>query len=220
MKDKLGGAMEIKDRLEAAVRLAANGWIEQTETDRAVLRALQAGTVAVCAEFLLERGYERPSAVLRAATSDEPSLRLDLGCGQAKQEGFVGVDQWAGEGVDIVHDLRTTFPWPNSSVDEVYCNQVLEHLEGPERVHFLNEVCRVLKPWARATVIVPDWKSRRSVQDWTHKFPPLCERAFSYVRADERREMKVDHYGGWTCDFDYQWRYLDNGDLCVTLTKR
>lgn len=210
--------MDVTVKMDAAVKHAANLWVEQTETDRAVLREVQRGTVEVCAEFLEEAGDANAAAGLRSLLlAPARGLRLDLGCGQQKKPGFTGVDVW--EGADIVHDLRKPFPWADATVAEVWCNQVVEHLEPDERVQFVNELYRVMAVGARATIIVPDWKSRRSIQDQTHKFPPLCDRSFSYVSASARREMKVDHYGGWTCDFDYQWRYLDNGDLCVTLVK-
>lgn len=38
------------------IRSAANIWIEQTETDREVLRQVQAETIAECVRFLSSRG--------------------------------------------------------------------------------------------------------------------------------------------------------------------
>lgn len=43
--------------LEAVIRSASNVWIEQTETDREVLRQVQAGTIAECVRYLNERGF-------------------------------------------------------------------------------------------------------------------------------------------------------------------
>ena len=36
--------------------------------------------------------------------------RLDFGCGQAKQPGYIGMDIFPGEGVDVVHDFDR-FPY-------------------------------------------------------------------------------------------------------------
>ena len=33
-------------------------------------------------------------------------MKIDLGCGKNKKEGFIGVDQYAMEGVDVVLNIR------------------------------------------------------------------------------------------------------------------
>ena len=65
-------------------------------------------------------------------------VKLDLGCGKHKKEGFIGVDQAKVEGVDVVHDLKKTpWPWKANSVDEIHCSHFLEHLDGIERIPFM-----------------------------------------------------------------------------------
>jgi hypothetical protein len=51
--------------LEAVIRSAANVWIEQTETDREVLRQVQAATIAECVRYLTSRGLFEAAAELR-----------------------------------------------------------------------------------------------------------------------------------------------------------
>ena len=46
--------------------------------------------------------------------------KLDIGCGKNKKEGFIGVDQFAMEGVDVVMDVRQPWSYENDSVDEVH----------------------------------------------------------------------------------------------------
>jgi predicted SAM-dependent methyltransferase len=92
-----------------------------------------------------------------------PALKLDLGCGKNKKPGFLGVDCRKFEGVDVVADLsKGTWPWKDGSVDEVHCSHFIEHLTAAERIHFVNELHRVLKPGAPAHVIVPHWNSHRA----------------------------------------------------------
>jgi hypothetical protein len=43
--------------------------------------------------------------------NEQKNMKLDLGCGTKKREGFVGVDSMTLPGVDVVVDLRIT-PWP------------------------------------------------------------------------------------------------------------
>ena len=55
---------------------------------------------------------------------------LDLGCGQNKVPGAIGLDNIQLPGVDIVHDLMN-FPYPIKSVsmDKIYLRHVIEHFE-------------------------------------------------------------------------------------------
>ena len=71
-------------------------------------------------------------------------IRVDLGCGSYKAEGFIGVDVAAVENVDVIADLNSHFPFPDNSVDLVKAHNIIEHL--PDRIHTMNEIWRILKP--------------------------------------------------------------------------
>jgi hypothetical protein len=158
-----------------------------------------------------------------------PPLRLDLGCGKNKREGFVGVDVTAFPGVDVVADLVAfdcwdtsgrfdwrhpngqprfkPWPWVSDTVDEVHCSHFVEHLEGQfERVHFANELYRVLKKGAKATIITPHWASMRAYGDLTHQWPPVAEFWFYYL-TPEWRATNAPHGDGYTCNFEASWGY-------------
>ena len=49
-------------------------------------------------------------------------MKLDIGCGKNKKEGFTGIDQYDMPGVDIVSDLTKKWPIDNDSVEEVHCH--------------------------------------------------------------------------------------------------
>ena len=52
-------------------------------------------------------------------------LKLDLGCGQNKQEGFTGVDLYA-PWADVKLDLfKFPWPWKDGAVDEIHCSHAL-----------------------------------------------------------------------------------------------
>jgi len=95
-------------------------------------------------------------------------MKIDLGCGKNKKEGFLGVDILKLPGVDIVHGLDS-FPYPfsESEVDEISMDQVLEHLKEPLRV--LEELYRISKDGAKITIGVPYFRSFYSVIDPTHR---------------------------------------------------
>lgn len=130
----------------------------------------------------------------------QPHLKLDLGCGKNKREGFHGVDARKFDGVDTVHDLRQKWPWADGSVGEIHCSHFLEHLTGHERVHFFNELHRVMAPDAKGTIIVPHWSSERAYGDPTHQWPPVVFFSFYYLNK-EWREQNAPH-SGYECHFE------------------
>lgn len=133
-------------------------------------------------------------------------LRLDLGCGKNKKAGFLGIDSRPFEGVDQVVDLRTPWPWGDSSVEEVHASHFVEHLTAPERIHFVNELYRVLAPGKGALITTPHWASQRAYGDLTHQWPPVCEFWWYYLDRPWR-EANAPHNDFYTCDFQVSWGY-------------
>ena len=86
---------------------------------------------------------------------------LDIGCGQSKTPGAVGIDILPAPGVDIVHDLNR-LPWPlePNRFDAIICSHVLEHLL--DLVGVLNEIHRVSRNGARVKIITPHFSILRS----------------------------------------------------------
>lgn len=141
-------------------------------------------------------------------------LKLDIGCGPNPKEGFVGVDQYPFDGkVKHVMDVRKApWPWKSGSVSEVWCSHFLEHLTGPERCVFMNELHRVLVSGGKATLITPHWASNRAYGDPTHQWPPVSEMFFFYLlrswrMANAPHTDKSVAQGGYDCDFDAVWGY-------------
>jgi SAM-dependent methyltransferase len=151
-----------------------------------------------------------PAAVVPAAP-----LRIDIGCGKNKREGFIGVDALALPGVDVVCDIRGRWPFEDNSVDEAAASHVIEHLTNLngawERVHFFNELHRVLKPGAKCHLAFPHWASNRYYGDPTHR-EPFSEMGFCYLNRQWRLEQ-APHTDGesvqnlYTCDFDWSYGY-------------
>lgn len=138
-------------------------------------------------------------------------LRLDLGCGKNVREGFEGVDiRDFGQKHRV--DLTKKWPWKDGTVDEAHCSHFVEHLKPKERIHFANELYRVLKPGATAMVITPHWASTRAYGDMTHEWPPVSEFWFYYLKKDWRKD-NAPHNDGYTCDFEVTWGYNLNPAL-------
>ena len=93
--------------------------------------------------------------------------KIDLGCGNSKKEGFIGVDCLKLSKVDIVQDLnKTPYPFNDSEIDEIWMNQVLEHLDSPLKI--VEEIYRISKNGAKVTIGVPYFRSFYSIIDPTH----------------------------------------------------
>lgn len=138
---------------------------------------------------------------LKTVVVQEP-IRLDLGCGKNKKPGFFGVDSISFDGVDKVVDLTKPWIWGNDSVSEAHSSHFLEHLTQGERVHFFNELWRVMQKDTKATIIVPSWTSERAYGDPTHKWPPVVGFSFLYLNK-AWREANAPHTG-YTCNFGFQ----------------
>ena len=139
-------------------------------------------------------------------------LRLDIGCGPNKREGFTGVDQTAFKGVDVVTDLRKPWPFKDGSVEEIHCSHCIEHFTALERCHVYNEMYRVLKQGGKVSIIAPHWSSQRAYGDPTHQWPPISGFSFYYL-LKSWRDANAPHSdaanlsGGYNCDFDAQWGF-------------
>jgi SAM-dependent methyltransferase len=93
---------------------------------------------------------------------------LDLGCGNKKREGAVGIDFNSRTAADVIHNLNV-FPYPleDSSFDEIYLDNTLEHLD--DVICVMEEVHRICKPGGLVKVIVPYFRSIWACIDPTHK---------------------------------------------------
>jgi SAM-dependent methyltransferase len=93
---------------------------------------------------------------------------LDLGCGKKKRLGSIGVDWSDRHDADVIHDLNV-FPYPfaDNEIDEIFLDNVLEHLDDPMRV--MKEVHRISKVNGKVKVIVPYFRSVWAFIDPTHK---------------------------------------------------
>lgn len=96
-------------------------------------------------------------------------FRLDVGCGENKQPGFVGMDKRECKGVDIVHDIEQ-FPWPidNEAVLDIFCSHIIEHVKPWLMLDLMNEMWRVMKPGGQLVISMPYGVSFGFVQDPTH----------------------------------------------------
>lgn len=91
---------------------------------------------------------------------------LDMGAAHNSPPGYLGVDVYEGENVDIVADVTGGIPLPDSSVGVVRAVDFLEHV--PDKVAMFNELYRVLADGGVLLSMTPSTDGRGAFQDPTH----------------------------------------------------
>lgn len=100
-------------------------------------------------------------------------MKLDIGCGTNKKEGYVGIDKCKIRGVDIIVNLEySNLPFKDNTIDNIRAYDFLEHIENTEEV--MCEIYRVLKPNSSVTIEVPFFRFPLCHQ-------PLHKRYFSWT---------------------------------------
>lgn len=141
-------------------------------------------------------------------------IKLNIACGQQKQEGFIGIDKVKTGATDIVWDLETyPFPFEDNSVDEAMISHFIEHVK--DLPSFMDEIHRIMKsPYvnkegekvtSKVTIVAPYYSSMRAMQDPFH-IRPISEASFLYYNKDWRDVNKLDHYG-IKSNFDFSYGY-------------
>ena len=142
-------------------------------------------------------------------------ILLDIGCGDNKQQGFVGMDKRKLPSVDIVHDLEV-FPYPldDGSCLTVKGSHIYEHIKPWLSIDFMNELWRILKVDGQLLLSMPYGWSYGYIQDPTH-CNPANEATFTYF---EKGKPLYEIYKPkpWKIEF---YAYQQTGNLEVVLRK-
>jgi predicted SAM-dependent methyltransferase len=86
-------------------------------------------------------------------------LMLDIGCGESKKEGAIGIDLRKMVSVDIVADARLLL-FRDDSFNYVYSSHLIEHFSHREVKTVLTEWVRVLKKGGTFEILCPDLRAR------------------------------------------------------------
>lgn len=85
------------------------------------------------------------------------AIRLDIGCGNKRESGWLAVDQadnYSGQPPDVECDIRA-LPFPDNYADEARAIHVIEHFYAWEAHDVLAEWVRVLKPGGQIAIECP-----------------------------------------------------------------
>lgn len=142
---------------------------------------------------------------------------LDVGCGQKKLPGAIGLDFSNMSDADICLNLNTdNLPFDDNSVDYVYSSHCLEHLSTDGFMHVLSEIYRVLSSDGSFFLTVPYFQTSANFANPFHN-NNICfnEHTFRFFSsAKETNALSSEDYATPSCP---QWglRYSANSELNI-----
>jgi predicted SAM-dependent methyltransferase len=100
----------------------------------------------------------RKKALLKRIAQTERPLYLNLGSGPrgSASNHWINVDGYADTNVQYLMDFSRSWPFPDSSIDGIFCEHVFEHFDFAQGQALLRESMRVLQPGGCIRIIVPD----------------------------------------------------------------
>ncbi|MDQ0595969.1 glycosyltransferase involved in cell wall biosynthesis [Streptomyces canus] len=131
---------------------------DNTQRDTEINSHIQRETVALYDKYIESNAL--------AWTKRRGLLALDLGAAHRKPPGYLGVDQYARDGVDIVATLPAPLDLPDDSVGLLRAVDFLEHV--PAKIPLINELYRLLAPGGMLLTQTPSSDGRGAYQDPTH----------------------------------------------------
>ncbi|MEU6216459.1 glycosyltransferase [Streptomyces sp. NPDC047022] len=149
---------------------------ENTQRDAEINAHIQRETVALYDKYI--------EANARAWTRRHGLKALDLGAAHRKPPGYLGVDQYPGDSVDIVATLPDRLDLPDGSVGLIRAVDFLEHVTA--KVPLINELYRLLAPGGMLLTMTPSSDGRGAYQDPTH-VAFYNENSFWYYTDDQYR---------------------------------
>ncbi len=144
--------------------------------------------------------FVEPSAKL--VPDDRAGLvKLHLGCGPEKRDGWINVDTQAEVKPDIVSSVESLPMFPNSSVDVIEANHLFEHLTFDQAKRALIEWSRILRPGGELFLELPDLEACIRIlgrhQD-ERGFDLGLIGIYGWPPAIEAEGMPQVHKWGWT----------------------
>lgn len=108
---------------------------------------------------------------------------LDIGCGNRKEPGVIGLDRVLGTQADVIADIEQTLPFKSDVFSTIICKGVLEHSRN--LVGLMEEIWRVAQPGAVVEIGVPHFAASEAYVDPTH-VGFFSIRTFDYFTGDNR----------------------------------
>jgi len=85
-------------------------------------------------------------------------MKLNVGCGRETKKGFVNIDIMERENkLDMILDVTKDFPFEKDSIEYIYAEQFIEHLEWNDGFKFLQNCYNCLKMGGILRLVLPDY---------------------------------------------------------------
>ena len=125
-------------------------------------------------------------------------MKLHVGCGTKKLEGWINIDGVKSCRPDLVHDLTKPLPYGDLSADELKAESVLEHLDKYMRYCVFGDWARTLKVGGLIHIMVPDFKKLLS-RFVKFQFDDFVDTFFGENMWES--EIYIGHFG------NHKWGY-------------
>ncbi len=163
--------------------------------------------------------FRKKSGNLHPPPQAGAKLVVDIGCGQKKLPGSIGIDASAFSVADYVLDLnRDKLPFADNSVDFVYSSHALEHLSWQGFFNVIGEIYRVAKNNSQIFITVPYFHSAANLANPFHNNKiAFNEHTFRFFSsAEDNPHIAKEEYATPSCP---QWglRYSANAELEIEL---
>ena len=110
-------------------------------------------------------------------------MTLDLGCGQNKRPGAIGIDHSRDTAADVIGNIdRGSLPFRDNSFDKVWVVHVIEHVENV--VSTIEELHRLTRAGGVIVIETPHYTDFSSFCDPTHRWH-LNTFSFRYFTDDD-----------------------------------
>lgn len=118
-------------------------------------------------------------------------IKIDIGCGENKHNGCIGIDIDRESNADIIASALE-LPLNDASVDEVYSSHLVEHFLPEDAQKFFDEVYRVLRPEGVANIKIDrEWSEKRLfTKDNTHKYRYTAKEIKTMVKKFSKSKIK------------------------------
>ena len=166
--------------------------------------------------------FDKWKMFLPIEVGKEQKIKLDLGCGFRKKDGFIGIDRfdYSGRYDDFIcgEIPEVLSKFKDNSISEVHASHFIEHIPQNKVITFMNEVYRILKIGGTFEIFVPPTTGRGAFCDPTH-VSFWNDLSFRYYDKTWEKDL-TDSYG-IKADFEtIKMEHLGEVSLHVILRKR
>lgn len=134
---------------------ALSAQIASLLADPATTHGLARALRATAKEVDLHRHHQMSQSAWPDGRIDDKPARVQVGGGQHRIDGFFNID--IVPPADLVGDVREGIPLHDGSVDVIFSEHFLEHVDYPRSAkHYAAEALRVLAPGGELITGVPD----------------------------------------------------------------